>query len=86
MPAEHSVSPSDERDRADPERFDGPTLGVDTFVRNERGRWLVDIAVTFRDGVVRRHVGDYPTEREARIAANWIRRGADRDIDGPVDG
>lgn len=63
--------------------FDGPPLAVETFVRCERGRWVVDIAVAFADGVVRRSVGDYSTEREAHIAATWIRRGADRDIDGP---
>lgn len=81
MPAERSVSPSDERPH-----FTGPALGVDTIVRCEAGRWYVDLAVTFRDGVIRRTVGDYRTEREASIAANWIRRGADRDIAGPADG
>lgn len=81
------MSPSGEPAPDEPApRFDGPPLGVDTFVRCERGRWIVDIAVTFRDGVVRRQVGDYSTEREARIAAGWIRRGADRDIDGPANG
>ncbi|MDJ0771345.1 MAG: hypothetical protein QNJ12_21345 [Ilumatobacter sp.] len=76
------MSPSDEQ----PDHFAGPPLGVDTVVRFERGRWVVDIAVTFPEGVVRRTVNDYATEREATIAANWIRRGADRDIDGPVNG
>lgn len=83
------MSPCDEHanenERPD-QHFAGPPLGVDTFVRHERGRWCVDIAVTFADGVVRRTVGDYPTERQATIAASWIRRGADRDIDGPVQG
>lgn len=80
------MSHSDEPGRDHVERFEGPPIGVDTVVRCERGRWLVDIVVAFRDGVVRRQVGDYSSEREARIAASWVRRGADRDIDGPVNG
>ncbi|MDX2194177.1 MAG: hypothetical protein NW201_12545 [Gemmatimonadales bacterium] len=29
---------------------------------------------------VRHRIADYATQREARIAARWMRRGADRDL------
>jgi hypothetical protein len=75
-----SVSRSDER----PDHFAGRPLAVDTAVRHERGRWMVDLTVVFADGVVRNTINDYPTEREATVAADWIRRSADRDVDGPT--
>jgi hypothetical protein len=59
---------------------------VDTVVSLERGRWVVELAVVFPDGVVRHRINDYPNERHARIAADWIRRTADRDIEGPLNG
>ncbi len=61
-------------------------IAVDTFVREERGRWVVEIVVVFRDGAVQKRVTDYPTRRHAEIAARWIRRAADRDIEGPIHG
>lgn len=73
-----SPSPPDSAD-------DGP-IGVETFVRQEAGEWIVDVAVAFSDGVVRRRVNKYRTQREAEIAARWIRRGASRDIEGPRHG
>ncbi len=60
--------------------------GVETVVTEERGRWIVEIVVVFADGVVRRRINDYPTRRRAEIAADWIRRTADRDIEGPLNG
>ena len=65
---------------------DGAAVGVETFVRQESGEWIVDIAVAFPDGVVRHHVNTYRSERHARIAAQWIRRAASRDIEGPING
>lgn len=64
----------------------GRPLGVETFVRCESGEWIVDIAVAFPDGVVRRSVNKYRTRREADVAARWIKRGASRQIEGPVNG
>lgn len=64
----------------------GPAIAVDTFVEERNGRWSVDIVVVFADQAVRRTVNHYPTKRHAEIAASWIRRGADRDIEGPING
>ncbi len=57
--------------------------GVHTRVEHESGRWVVYLAVIFDDGVVRHRISDHHTERLARIAAGWIERAADRDIDTP---
>ena len=63
-----------------------PTL--QTLLEPERGRWWVVFVVTFpaADGgaptVVRRPIASYPTQRAARLAARWMRRGADRAFDG----
>ncbi len=78
-----SPSPPDEPDDG---RDDEAAIGVETFVRQESGEWLVDIAVAFSDGVVRHSVNKYRTERHAQIAAQWIRRAASRDIEGPING
>ncbi len=64
----------------------GPAVAVETFVREQSGRWLVEIVVVFPDDVVRRIVNDYPTRRQAEIAASWIKRAAERDIEGPRNG
>ncbi|MEM9042712.1 MAG: hypothetical protein AAGD33_22740 [Actinomycetota bacterium] len=61
-------------------------IAVDTTVREVRGRWVVEIVVVFPDEAVHRTVNDYPTRRHAEIAAQWIRRAADRDIEGPIHG
>ena len=76
------MSPSREPPGAPGERAEG----VETVVTEERGRWIVEIVVVFADGVVRRRINDYPTRRRAEIAADWIRRTADRDIEGPLNG
>ncbi|MDJ0753896.1 MAG: hypothetical protein QNJ45_10285 [Ardenticatenaceae bacterium] len=70
-----------------------------TFVRTEilkeNGRWAVYLEVDFyepdADGdqkfqTVRHRIQDYPKERLARIAAEWIRRAAERDIPDPPGG
>jgi hypothetical protein len=64
----------------------GRALGVETVVVPERGQWAVDIVVIFPDAVMRRRIATYRTETLARISANCIRRGADRDISGPLHG
>ncbi|MET7392790.1 hypothetical protein ABZS66_04750 [Dactylosporangium sp. NPDC005572] len=60
--------------------------GVEAVVVPEKGQWAVDIVVFFADGVVRKRIATYRTEALARISANCIRRGAERDIGGPVNG
>ncbi len=78
------MSPSkDEPPDAPPSDRGRPAIGVETFVREESGQWVVDIAVAFPDGVVRRTVNTYRSRRHAEIAARGVRRAADREIDGP---
>ncbi len=60
---------------------------VQTVVVEERGRWAVDIIVVFADGVVRKRIDTHPTKARAEIAADLIRRAANRDIGGgPING
>jgi hypothetical protein len=62
-------------------------LDVQTVVVEERGRWAVDIVVVFADGVVRKRINTHATRARAELAADLIRRAADRDIGGgPVHG
>lgn len=62
-------------------------LDVQTIVVEEQGRWAVDIVVVFADGVVRKRIHTHATKARADIAADLIRRAADRDIGGgPVHG
>lgn len=57
---------------------------VETVVVPDHGLWHVDIVVVYPDGVVRRRVGTYRTEKLATVAARVIKRGAERDIPGPI--
>lgn len=59
---------------------------VETVVYPERGRWVVEIVVVFADGVVRHRIDDFATQRRAEISANLIKRAAERDIGGPING
>lgn len=59
---------------------------AETEIIPERGQWAVDVIVIADDGVVRRRISTYRTEKLARISANLIRRAADRDIAGPING
>lgn len=62
-------------------------LDVQTVVVEESGRWFVEIVVVFADGVVRKRINDHATKARAELAADLIRRTADRDIGGgPVHG
>lgn len=63
-----------------------PAYAVDTVVVEEQRQWHVEIVVVFEDEVVRRRVGTYFTERRAEIAADLIKRTAERDISGPIHG
>lgn len=59
---------------------------VETVVERRHGQWEVDILVFFDDRVVRKMINGYMSERRAKIAAEWIKRAAQRDIGGPVNG
>lgn len=59
---------------------------VDTVVVSERGHWAVDIVVVFDDGVVRKRINTHRTRRRAELAAGLIKRAAERDLKGPVNG
>ena len=78
---------ADER-RTDPKRTaTDHALDVQTVVVEESGRWFVEIIVVFADGVVRKRIHSHATLARAELAADLIRRTADRDIGGgPVHG
>ena len=59
---------------------------METYVERRNGQWEVDIVVIFEDGAVRKMVNTFRTERRAQIAAEWIKRAAQRDIAGPING
>ena len=61
-------------------------LSVDTVLVEERGRWAVDIVVVFADGIVRKRIDTHPTKARAELSARMIKRAAERDIRGPLNG
>ncbi len=61
-------------------------LGVQTVVVPERGRWAVDIVVVFADGVVRKRIDTHATQARAELSARLIKRAAERDLRGPLNG
>jgi hypothetical protein len=69
-----------------PEGFRDEALAVHTFVTYERGQWWVHMEITFWDTVKRYRIAAYRSERLARIAAEWMRRGAARELPRPPDG
>lgn len=61
-------------------------LDVQTVVVEECGRWAVDIVVVFADGVVRKRIDTHHTRARAELSARLIKRAAERDIRGPING
>lgn len=60
---------------------------VQTVVVEEHGRWAVEIVVVFADGVVRKRINTHATKARAELAADLIKRAAERDIGpGPSGG
>lgn len=57
-------------------------LDVATVVVEEDGRWVVEIVVVFADGVVRKRINSHSTKARADLAADLIKRTAERDIGG----
>lgn len=51
---------------------------VETVVVPERGQWVV--VVVFDDGVVRTRIGTYRSRRRAELAADLIKRAAEREL------
>ena len=62
-------------------------LDVETVVVEDRGQWAVEIVVVFADGVVRKRINTHRTRARAELAADLIKRAAERDIGaGPLHG
>ncbi len=53
---------------------------VDTVIVPDHGHWAVDIIVVFDDGVVRKRISTHRTRRRAELAADLIKRAAERDL------
>ncbi len=64
----------------------GDAITAQAFVVLERGEWVVMLNVFYWDEVVRHRIQSYPTRRQAEIAAQWIERGARRDLSGGPTG
>lgn len=69
-----------------PPHMPDEAYAVETYVEEVRGQWVVDIVVIFEDEAVRHRINTFRTERRARIAAEWIKRAAQREIKGPLNG
>lgn len=62
-------------------------LGVETVVIQERGQWFVEIIVMFADSVVRKRIDIcFFTKTRAELSARLIKRGAERELRGPLNG
>jgi hypothetical protein len=86
-PAMSAASTATGMDDERPRHRPSPTkteraLGVETVIVPDRGLWAVDIVVVFNDGVVRRRIQTYRSEKLAQISAGYIKRGAEREIGG----
>lgn len=80
------IAVTDEPRAEDAEGQPEHALGVETVVVEDHGQWAVEIVVVFADSVVRRRVNTYSTRRRAEISARLIKRGAEREIGGPLNG
>jgi hypothetical protein len=61
-------------------------LAVETVVVEDRGQFAVEVVVVFADGIVRKRIDIHRTRRLADIAAGLIKRAAERDLRGPLNG
>ncbi len=55
-------------------------LDVQTVVVEDRGQWAVEVVVVFADGVVRKRINTHRSKERAELAADLIKRAAERDI------
>ena len=53
---------------------------VETVVVPERGQWVVEVVVVVDDGVVRTRIGTHRSRRRAELAADLIKRAAEREL------
>jgi hypothetical protein len=79
-------TPTRPRTRRREDSSSDDALSVDTVVVEERGRWAVDIVVVFADGIVRKRIDSHPTKARAELSARMIKRAAERDLRGPLNG
>lgn len=68
-------------------------VASNAVVQEEQGRWVVYLEVGFWETgsstplkVTRSRINDYPTRRDAEVAASWIQRSSDRNVTRPVEG
>ena len=61
---------------------------IRAYARIERdaGMWVVYLDVLFTDGIAKRRIAAYPSREKAEMAAKWMERAADRDLEGPPGG
>ena len=64
----------------------GETITVASEVIEENGRFVVYLETIRAHSTTRHRINDYPTRRKAEIAADLMRRCADRDIKAPPSG
>ena len=64
----------------------GARITVASEVIEEKGRWTVYLDIVRPSGTERHRINDYPTRRKAGIAADLMRRCADRDLTLPPSG
>lgn len=83
--AEHTDDDTGRTRRRDDSSADD-ALAVETVVVEEHGRWAVDIIVVFADGVVRKRIDTHNTKARAELSARLIKRAAERDLRGPLNG
>jgi len=74
-------------------QLDSHAIGANTTIENENGRWVVYLEVGFWEKTpdtplktTRQRIKDYPTRRDAEVAASWIQRSADRNVKRPLEG
>ena len=53
---------------------------VQTVVVEDHGQWAVEVVVVFADGIVRKRINTHRTRERAELAADLIKRAAERDI------
>lgn len=77
-----------------PSGFPARAVAATTSIEESNGRWVVYLEAGFWAEnatenpveVVRHRIADYPTRREAEVAARWMERGAEREIPRPPSG
>lgn len=73
--------------------FPGDAFAVAVYIEEEKGRFVLYLEVHFWEpetedkvGTYRHRIQDYPTRRQAEVAAKWIKSAAERDIQDPPSG